>query len=98
MDKRKPCGRIVADLKKIFDKLPDAGFCLDVAHAKQVDPTMTECYLMIKEFKHKLIQLHLSDVTTESKHVCLNEQAIISYQKIVKYCPNHYLSFLNLLF
>jgi hypothetical protein len=88
MDKRKACGRTVTDLKKIFDKLPDAGFCLDVAHAKQVDPTMTECYLMIKEFKHKLIQLHLSDVTTESKHVCLNEQAILAYQKVVKYLPD----------
>ncbi len=87
MDKRKPCGRTASDLRKIFNELPDAGFCLDVAHAKQVDPTMTECYLMIKEFKHKLVQLHLSDVTTESKHVCLNEQAISAYQKIVKYLP-----------
>ena len=87
MDKRKPCGRTVTDLRKIFQELPDAGFCLDMAHAKQVDPTMTECYLMIKEFKHKLVQLHLSDVTTESKHVCLNEQAIAAYSKIVKYLP-----------
>jgi hypothetical protein len=88
MDKRKPCGRTASDLRKIFRELPEAGFCLDVAHAKQVDPTMTECYLMIKEFKHRLLQLHLSDVTTESKHVSLNEQAISAYQKIVKYLPD----------
>lgn len=87
MDKRKPCGRTVTDLRKIFQELPEAGFCLDVAHAKQVDPTMTECYLMTKEFKHKLVQLHLSDVTTESRHVPLNELAIGAYQKIVKYLP-----------
>jgi hypothetical protein len=88
MDKRKPCGRTVSDLIRIFNELPDAGFCLDVAHAKQVDPTMTECYLMIKEFKEKLVQLHLSDVTSESKHVRLNEQAITAYQKILKYLPD----------
>ena len=87
MDKRKPCGRTMFDLKQIFNELPEAGFCLDVAHAKQVDPTMTECYLMISKFKDKLLQLHVSDVTTESNHIPLNEQAIVAYQKIVKYLP-----------
>jgi hypothetical protein len=87
MDKRKPCGRTMFDLKGIFGKLPEAGFCLDLAHAKQVDPTMTECYLMIREFKDKLLQLHVSDVTTESKHIPLNEQAIMAYRKIAKYLP-----------
>jgi Xylose isomerase-like TIM barrel len=89
MDKRKPIGRTVTDLKQIFEKLPQAGFCLDVGHAKQVDPTMTECYLMIKEFKNRLLQIHLSDVTTESKHVPLNEQAVNSFRKIVKYLPEN---------
>jgi len=87
MDKRKLCGQTVSDLNRIFNELPDAGFCLDVAHARQVDPTMTECYLMIKEFNKKLVQLHLSDVTSESKHVRLNEQAIAAYRKILKYLP-----------
>ncbi len=87
MDKRKPCGRTMFDLKEIFNNLPEAVFCLDVAHAKQVDPTMTECYLMIGEFKDKLLQLHVSDVTTESRHIPLNEQAIAAYQQIAKYLP-----------
>jgi hypothetical protein len=87
MDKRKPCGRTMFGLKEIFNQLPEAGFCLDVAHAKQVDPTMTECYLMIREFRDKLLQLHVSDVTTESKHIPLNGQAIVAYQKMVKYLP-----------
>lgn len=87
MDKRKPAGRTAADLRRIFQLVPDAGFCLDLAHAKQVDATMTECYLMIKEFGHRLTQLHISDVTSESRHVPLNEQAIDTFHKIVQFLP-----------
>jgi hypothetical protein len=35
MDKRKPVGRSAAELDEIFDHLPDAGLCFDIAHARQ---------------------------------------------------------------
>ncbi|MEO8147224.1 MAG: hypothetical protein ABI723_06285 [Bacteroidia bacterium] len=89
MDKRKNVGRTFADLEKIFNKLPLATFCLDVAHARQVDPTMTEALLMIKKFRTKLKQLHVSDVNTQSFHEPLNLEAILAFSRIAPYIPEN---------
>jgi hypothetical protein len=40
MDSRKPTGRTAAELEPFFEQLPDAGFCLDIAHAYSIDPSM----------------------------------------------------------
>jgi hypothetical protein len=82
MDKRKLIGRTSADLDEIFTWLPDASFCLDLAHARQVDPTMIETVMMLKKFGNRLKQIHLSDVNSRSFHEPLNLQALISYKLI----------------
>ena len=68
MDKRKPIGRTAQDVREIFNRLPEATFCLDIGHAHQVDPTMGEAVLLLEEFGGKLRQLHVSEVNSESKH------------------------------
>lgn len=82
MDKRKPAGRTSKDLEEIFYHLPEAKFCLDLAHARQVDTSMTEAYLMIKNFGNRLVQIHLSDVNSQSTHEPLNFDSILSYNQI----------------
>src|SRR5947208_10027831 len=37
MDGRKTTGRTVDELAKVFDALPEASLCFDIAHARQVD-------------------------------------------------------------
>lgn len=68
MDRRKPTGRTVGELEALFEVFPDASFCLDLGHARQVDPSMTEAYLLLEAFDERLVQIHLSEVTTASKH------------------------------
>lgn len=87
MDKRKPIGRTAENLERIFDSLPNASFCLDLAHARQVDPTMMEAYLMLKKFGHRLSQLHVSDVNSQSLHESLNVDALFAYKRISKFIP-----------
>lgn len=87
MDKRKRVGRTAADLERVFDHLPEASFCFDIAHARQVDPTMAEAFLMIKKFRHRLRQLHVSDVNSQSRHEPLNLESVIAYRKIAEYIP-----------
>ncbi len=89
MDKRKAIGRTSIDLQMIFDRLPNARFCLDLAHAKQVDPSMAECATMLRMFRDKLIQFHISDVTSDCNHVPINLEAIASYRKIAKLVPTN---------
>ena len=64
MDKRKPIGRSASELKIIFDSLPEAGFCFDVAHARQVDPSMIEAAQILNAFASRVRQVHASGVTT----------------------------------
>ena len=64
MDKRKPVGRTVEELKRIFDKLPDAQMCFDIAHARQVDTSMTIAYSIAQAFRGMIKQIHISTVNT----------------------------------
>ena len=82
MDKRKPIGRTVGELERIFDKLPDASFCFDIGHARQVDSTMTEAYFILKRFSGCLQQVHLSEVNTRSKHDPLSYASILAFREV----------------
>jgi hypothetical protein len=87
MDKRKPIGRTVRELERIFDRLPDASFCFDIGHARQCDPTMGEAYLMLKEFGPKLRQVHVSEVNTRSRHDPLSYASILAFQEVAHLIP-----------
>jgi hypothetical protein len=87
MDKRKAIGRSARELGRIFKHLPDASFCFDIGHARQCDPTMTETYVMLREFGSKLLQVHVSEVNTGSKHDPLSFTSILAYQEVAHLIP-----------
>jgi hypothetical protein len=88
MDKRKPVGRTLSELKTIFAVFPRAGFCFDVAHARQVDPTMIESALMLREFSGRLREVHVSGVTTRSIHGLISTAAAFAYSSVADLIPN----------
>ena len=87
MDKRKPIGRTVAELAPLFEALPDAGFCFDLGHARQVDPTMTVASELLDAFGDRLRQLHVSEVNSSNVHEALGLPAISSFRKIARRIP-----------
>jgi hypothetical protein len=87
MDKRKPIGRTLEELNSIFKQLPDASFCFDIGHARQCDPTMTEAYLILREFGSRLRQVHVSEVNTRSKHDPLSYVSILAFQEVAHLIP-----------
>lgn len=82
MDKRKEFGRTAAQLQAIFSELPDATFCFDIGHARQVDPTMLEAETFLKLFDNRLRQVHMSYVNSQSRHERLNFESIQSFQRV----------------
>ncbi|MEA2172359.1 MAG: hypothetical protein QOF76_5659 [Solirubrobacteraceae bacterium] len=62
MDDRKTSGRTVAELGPLFAALPEAGFCLDIAHAHTVDPTMHLATELLDAFRGRLREVHLSSI------------------------------------
>jgi hypothetical protein len=87
MDKRKPIGRTAEELRRSFSALPDAGFCFDVAHARQVDPSMIESIHLLRAFKDRLRQVHASGVTTRSVHARISDAARSAYGSIAHLIP-----------
>lgn len=87
MDKRKPIGRTVQELATVFEKLPDASLCLDLGHARQVDATMTEAYMIARVYEAKLRQVHVSEVNTSSRHDRLSFSTIRAFQLVAELIP-----------
>lgn len=87
MDKRKPVGRTVDELATVFDALPDASLCFDLGHARQVDATMTEAYLILKTYESRLRQVHISEVNTCSRHDRLSFSSIRAFQLVADLIP-----------
>jgi hypothetical protein len=87
MDKRKPVGRSNSELRVVFDDLPEAGLCFDVAHARQVDPSMIEAAQILKTFGDRLREVHASGVTTRSTHGLISAAACSAYSGIAHLIP-----------
>jgi len=87
MDKRKPIGQTASDLGMIFDGLPNATFCFDVGHARQVDPTMSGATAILQQFGTRLRQLHVSEVNTQSKHDPLSFESILAFHRVSHLIP-----------
>jgi len=83
MDKRKPVGRTVGELREFFAALPAARFCFDIGHARQVDPSMTEAALLLKAFRDRLAEVHMSEVNTASRHDPISINAVNAFSTIM---------------
>ncbi|HEU0054501.1 MAG TPA: hypothetical protein VFQ39_15040 [Longimicrobium sp.] len=89
MDKRKPVGRSVRELSAIFERLPEASLCFDIAHARQVDPSMMEAYRILRDFGDRIAQVHVSEVNVASRHVRLSRPAVRAYLEVATLVPPH---------
>lgn len=87
MDDRKPLGRSVEELQPFFAELPEASFCLDVGHARQIDPTLSNAILMLRAFGDRLAQLHVSDVGPKGEHRPLGASARLSFSRLAHLVP-----------
>lgn len=87
MDNRKTGGRTVAELRALFEEYPEASFCLDVGHARQIDPTMAIALLMLFEHGSRLRQLHVSDVGPRGEHQRVRALARWAFERVARLVP-----------
>jgi hypothetical protein len=87
MDKRKEAGRTAVELRRHFRELPEASMCLDLAHARQVDPTLGIAREIIREYDKKIVQLHLSELDVKSHHEPLSMAAVWAIREIAHLLP-----------
>jgi hypothetical protein len=87
MDRRKPLGRTLLELGRVFDALPEASFCFDVGHAHQVDRTMNDAYFLLRGLGARLSQVHVSEVDTRGRHEPLSRSAVAAFRKVAAWVP-----------
>jgi Xylose isomerase-like TIM barrel len=86
MDARKDAGRTVQELEPLFEALPDAGLCFDIAHAKSVDQTMDEGEAILGRYGSRLRHVHLSSLDEDSHHVPLSPADEELYSPLLQKC------------
>lgn len=87
MDNRKTTGRTIAELRELFEAFPESTFCLDLGHARQIDPTMVSAMLMLQELGDRLAQLHVSEVGPRGEHLPLGATTRQAFARIVHLIP-----------
>jgi len=85
MDDRKESGRTPDELEEVFDALPEAGFCFDIAHAWSVDPSMALGEELLDCFGSRLRQVHLSSLV-DGKHASLLEEHETLFAPLLERC------------
>ena len=82
MDRRKPIGRTAKELSDLFMLLPAASLCLDVAHARQMDTTLTLLSQIIGAFLGRIREIHISELDSECRHQPMSYSAVDDYRKL----------------
>jgi hypothetical protein len=88
MDRRKSIGRTASELSSIFKRLPYASMCFDIGHARQYDASMSEAYLILKNFHERIVQVHLSEVDTSNRHNRVSFAAEIAFHQVSRWLPD----------
>lgn len=87
MDNRKTTGRTISELRALFEAFPEATFCLDLGHARQIDPTMVSAMLMLQEFGDRLVELHISEVGPRGEHLPLGATTRQAFARVAHLVP-----------
>jgi hypothetical protein len=85
MDARKSGGRTVRELEPIFEQLPEAGFCFDIAHAWSIDPSMKLAGELLDRFGTRLRQVHLSSLE-DGRHVPVLSEHDLLFEPVLDRC------------
>jgi hypothetical protein len=82
MDRRKEVARTADELDVYFSELPEARLCLDVAHARQLDTTLTVLSEIVYKFRNKLAEIHISELDSHCAHHLMSFTAVTDYRQL----------------
>lgn len=86
MDTRKATGRTADELAFYFTALPEAGLCLDVAHARDVDASLADAHDLLDRFGARLRHLHVSSLDADGHHVSLRPADEEAFESLLRRC------------
>ena len=89
MDKR-AFGKTTREMSWVFQESSpkNASMCFDIGHTRHVDPTMKDGEDMLKIFKRRINQVHISEVRSDCKHISISPECIKDFKKITNLIPS----------
>ena len=87
-DGRKRTGRTFDEFQRVMDGLPDARVCFDVAHAHQVDPSLLEARRILRAFRDRVGQLHVSQLNYRCEHQALTWGVVSAFYQLAPALPD----------
>ncbi|MDQ8199378.1 hypothetical protein QEH56_14525 [Pelagicoccus enzymogenes] len=82
MDQRKPVGRNIRELERWFEELPKARLCLDVAHARQMDTTLSLLINIFRRFIDRIAEVHISELDSNYRHRPMSRTAVNDFKRL----------------
>ncbi|HKJ35805.1 MAG TPA: hypothetical protein VKA36_04490, partial [Solirubrobacterales bacterium] len=73
-------------LGPVFEELPEAGFCFDIAHAWSVDQDMEVAHALLDSLGSRLRHVHLSSLSEDLHHISLTEEDEELFAPVLKRC------------
>jgi hypothetical protein len=86
MDVNKQFGVWPSDLAEVFERFPDAGFCLDVAHVWTNDTSLVLGHDLLDAFGDRLRQLHVSGIDPDGTHRVTTPADLELYAPLLERC------------
>lgn len=88
MDCRKSDYHYPDRFEELFEHAPEARLCLDVAHIWTMDPSLQLGHDFLDRFSDRLVELHVSGITAEGKHVETTAEHLALYRPLLERCPD----------
>jgi len=88
MDVQKSFGRFCSELARVFSACPEAGFCLDVAHAFTNDSSLRLADELLDVFGNRLRQVHVSGIEPDGRHRPTTAEDLDLYAPVLERCPH----------
>jgi hypothetical protein len=88
MDARKDGGQDADQLADLFEQLPEARLCFDIAHASAVDPTLAVAEEILSTFANRLSHVHVSSLDEDSHHIPLGVEDEERFRPVLRRCAD----------
>jgi Xylose isomerase-like TIM barrel len=86
MDRGKATGCNAEELAGLFEELPQAGLCFDIAHAKSVDPGLGVGEELLDRYASRLRHVHVSSLDDDLHHIPISDEDELRYAPLLAKC------------
>jgi len=87
MDHRKRIGQTTDEIKALLELFPEAGLCLDMAHARKLDPSLGLLHDFLTLFSDRIREIHISEIDDNGHHFPMSDACVEDFKTVSYLIP-----------